>query len=83
MSNRTLLANKIPVELARVNGALAIVLPDEVARALNAREGGPMYLSRAQVGWQLDSGEATHDEQMSAAREVMDQYRDALAILAK
>ncbi|GAA0576150.1 AbrB family transcriptional regulator [Caenispirillum bisanense] len=71
------------LEMTRVGGKLAVVLPEEAISRLNVVSGESLYLTETPDGYRLTAADADLAEQMAIGLEVMEEYRDALRDLAK
>ena len=74
------------LKLSRIGNSVGVVLPKELLGRLRLREGDTVYLTESPDGYRLTPYDGDHEafeEQMKAAREVMNRRRSALRELAK
>ena len=71
------------LKVMQIGNSHGVVLPKEVLARLNIEKGDTLYLSDTPYGVRLTTQDAEFEHQMKLAKQVMRQYRDALAELAK
>jgi putative addiction module antidote len=72
-----------PLKIQKIGNSAGVILPKELLEELGAEVGGTLSVTRTPRGIELTASEASFDEQMSAMRKVMSQYKNALRELAK
>jgi len=73
----------IKVKITTIGNSAGIVLPKEVLSKLRAEKGDTLYLIPAPEGFKLTPYDPEFEVQVTAARQVMRQYRNALRELGK
>lgn len=73
----------IETKLRAIGNSLGIVIPKEVLAELNLKQDDKIFLVKTEDGYQLTAYDETFKKQMDAAREGMQNYRNALRELAK
>lgn len=73
------------IKLRRIGNSLGIILPSEVLRALQVKEGGTLALipNATGKGFELTADDAEFAAQMEIARSLMQRYNDTLRELSK
>jgi putative addiction module antidote len=72
------------LKVRAVGNSLGVVLPKETLARLNLKDGDVLYLTETPEGaMRITPYDPAFETQMSAAREGMGQYRNALRELAK
>lgn len=73
------------LKLRKIGNSYGVILPSEIIEQLQVKEGGALTLlpNREGPGFQLTAEGAEFEEQMRAARSLMERYRDTLRELAK
>jgi putative addiction module antidote len=66
-----------------VGNSLGVVLPKEVTSLLNLKKGDKVFLTKSPDGYRITPYDPEFEEQMKAARSVMQKRRNALRELAK
>ena len=72
-----------PLKITQIGNSAGIVLPKDVLAHLNLSQGDEVSVVKQADGIALKSADPDFDKQMSAARDVMARYRNALRELAK
>ena len=72
-----------PLKIQKIGNSAGVILSKELLAELGAEVGGTLSVTRTPRGIELTASEASFDEQMSAMRKVMSQYKNALRELAK
>ncbi|PXW71579.1 putative addiction module antidote [Blastomonas natatoria] len=72
-----------PLKLIKIGNSTGIILPKDVLAHLNLSQGDEVSVVKQADGIALKSADPEFDKQMSAARDVMARYRNALRELAK
>lgn len=72
-----------PLKVQKIGNSAGVILPKELLAELGAVVGGSLSVTRTPRGIELSASEASFDEQMSAMRQAMAQYKNALRELAK
>lgn len=70
-------------KVINIGNSLGVILPKEALGHLNIDKGDTVFLMKTNEGYQLTPYDAEFELQMSAAEEVMREYRNALRELAK
>jgi putative addiction module antidote len=73
----------IKVKITTIGNSAGIVLPKEVLSKLRAEKGDTLYLIPTPEGFKLTPYDPEFEAQVTAARQVMRQYRNALRELGK
>lgn len=63
------------LEVRRIDGQLAVILPEEVVRDMGLAEGSAVSIRPV--------SQPSEQEHLRLAEEIMEQHKDALAILAR
>lgn len=71
------------VTLRKIGNSEGVILPKEVLDRLNLRAGDKLQLVETQSGLSLAPIDDSFEQQMEAARKVMDKYKVALQKLAE
>ena len=71
------------LKVTKVGNSLGLVLPKDVATALRVNAGDQLFVTEVPGGLRLSSYDPDFEQQLSVAREVMRERRDALRELAK
>jgi putative addiction module antidote len=71
------------LELRKIGNSYGVILPAEVLKALQLKEGVTLTLVPNEKGFQLSAVDAEFQAQMDAARTLMVRYRQTLRELAK
>ena len=71
------------VKITAIGNSAGIILPREVLARLKVDKGDSLSVVETPNGIELSVYDATFDEQMKIARDVMARYRNALRELAK
>lgn len=71
------------LKLVKIGNSAGVILPKELLAQLQAAIGDELSVTRTPNGIELSSRDASFEEQMAAAREVMARRRNALRELAK
>ena len=71
------------LKLRKIGNSYGVILPGEVLKALQVREGGTLTLLPNEKGFQLTAEDAEFDDQMAIARSLIARYRQTLRELAK
>ncbi len=71
------------LKLATVGNSVGAVIPKEVLAKLRAGKGTTLFLTECPEGFLLTRYDQEFETQMKLAKEVMDEYKDALHVLAK
>lgn len=71
------------VKLVQVGDSLGVALPEEVLARLNAQEGDTVFPTETPHGLAIISSDSARQEQMDAAREIMEGRRQTLKELGK
>ncbi len=71
------------VTLRKIGNSDGVILPKEVLERLNLQTGDKLQLIETQNGLTLEPVDDTFEQQMEAARKVMDKYKVALQKLAE
>ena len=71
------------VTLRKIGNSDGVILPKEVLERLNLQTGDKLQLIETQNGLTLEPVDDSFEQQMEAARKVMDKYKFALQKLAE
>jgi len=71
------------VTLRKIGNSEGVILPKEVLERLNLQAGDKLQLIETQTGLTLQPIDDSFEQQMEAARKVMDKYKVALQKLAE
>ncbi len=72
------------LKIRRIGNSLGVVLPRDVLARLGVDEGSEIVLTDTpEGGLRIDRADEEFARQMEAAEEIMEQYKNALAELAK
>ena len=71
------------VTLRKIGNSEGVILPKEVLERLNLKTGDKLQLVETQSGLSLEPVDDSFEQQMEAARKVMDKYKVALQKLAE
>ncbi|GAA5540261.1 MULTISPECIES: AbrB/MazE/SpoVT family DNA-binding domain-containing protein [Brucella/Ochrobactrum group] len=71
------------VTLRKIGNSEGVILPKEVLERLNLKTGDKLQLVETQSGLSLEPVDDSFEQQMEAARRVMDKYKVALQKLAE
>ena len=72
------------VEIKRFGNSHGLILPKELMQRLDLKRGQQLYITElAGGGFQVLPYDADFEKTMEVAAEIMDEYRDTLAVLAK
>ena len=63
--------------------SLSVLLPKEIAANLKVGDGDRLFLTETQSGYEVTAYDPDFERKMTAARSVMDKYRNTLNELAK
>lgn len=74
----------IKIEIKKIGNSDGLILPREVMERFDLKRGQELHLIElAGGGFQVTPYDPDFDETMKIADEIMDEYRDTLAALAK
>lgn len=73
----------LQVKLTAIDDSVGIVLPKDVLEKLNVGKDDSLYLIESSEGFSLTPHRRDFDEQMYAAKKVLDKYRSSFSELAK
>ncbi|NKC03096.1 AbrB/MazE/SpoVT family DNA-binding domain-containing protein [Brucella haematophila] len=71
------------VTLRKIGNSEGVILPKEVLKRLNLRAGDKLQLAETQSGLSLEPIDDSFEQQVEAARKVMDKYKVTLQKLAE
>jgi putative addiction module antidote len=71
------------LKVTKVGNSVGVILPKDIAAALRVNAGDQLFVTEVPGGFRLSSYDPEFEQQMSIAREVMRERRDALRELAK
>jgi putative addiction module antidote len=69
--------------LKRIGNATGVVLPEEMLRHLDAKEGQEVFAIEFPTGYLIMTLDPAVQKQVQAGEDFMDRYRDVFAALAK
>ena len=75
--------DNMELKLRKIGNSYGVILPAEVVKALQVREGSRLTLLPNENGYQLSVQDAEFEEQMRVARSLMKRYSRTLRELAK
>jgi putative addiction module antidote len=73
----------VKLKVRRVGNSLGVTIPAEAAKAMQVREGDPLYLTDAPGGFRITAYDPDFEDTIKAAESFMTRYRNALRELAK
>jgi putative addiction module antidote len=72
------------LQICKIGDSVGLILPDELLSRLNLKEGDALYpVQQPDGGLLLTPRKPKHARAMEIAREMMHEYRDTFAALAK
>ena len=71
------------LEIQKIGDDLVLILPDELIRQLGWAQGDEVAVSVEGRDMRLAFSRSLHDRAMALAEEIMEEYKDALAELAR
>lgn len=71
------------IKLTQIGNSVGVILPKEVLSRLKLEKGDTLYLTENPDGVTLSPYQPNFDEQVTAGREFMHEYRDTFRALAK
>jgi putative addiction module antidote len=71
------------LKITRIGNSLGMILPKEAAAQLNVEAGDQLFLTRSPDGFRITPYNPDFETQLTVAREIMRERRDALRELAK
>jgi len=71
------------LKVVKIGNSAGVILPKEVLEKLNVSVGDQLSCTQTPDGINLSSRDEEFDRQMTAARDIMKRYRNALRELAK
>lgn len=71
------------LKVTQIGNSLAVILPKTVADNLKLEDGGSLWLSEAQSGYQISPVDPSISDQMDLAQNIMKKRRHVLRELAK
>ncbi len=71
------------LKVTKVGNSLGVLLPKDVASALRVNAGDQLFVTEVPGGFRLSSYDPEFEQQLTIARDVMRERRDALRELAK
>lgn len=71
------------LKLTRIGNSVGVVLPKDILARLKLEAGDAIYLTESPDGYRLTPYDVEFEEQMTLARQIMKERRDALRELAK
>ena len=78
------MANRMKVEIKRIGNSDGLILPRELMQRLDLKRGQQLHITElAGGGFQALPYDPDFERTMDIAEEIMDEYRDTLAALAK
>jgi putative addiction module antidote len=79
-----LTANRMKIEIKKIGNSDGLILPRELMQRLDLKRGQQLHIIElAGGGFQVLPYDPDFEKTMDIAEEVMDEYRDTLAALAK
>ena len=78
------MANRMKVEIKKIGNSDGLILPRELMQRLDLKRGQQLHVTElAGGGFQALPYDPDFEKTMNIAEEIMDEYRDTLAALAK
>jgi putative addiction module antidote len=78
------MASRMKVEIKKIGNSDGLILPRELMQRLDLRRGQQLHVTElAGGGFQALPYDPDFEKTMDIAEEIMDEYRDTLATLAK
>ncbi len=71
------------LKLRRVGNSTGLVLPKEMLKRLNVRDGDELFLTETQEGFLVTPYDPVFEEQMEKATRILKKRRNALRALAR
>ncbi|HEY5350686.1 MAG TPA: AbrB/MazE/SpoVT family DNA-binding domain-containing protein [Candidatus Lustribacter sp.] len=71
------------LKVTRIGNSLGVILPKDAAAQLNVAAGDQLYLTQSPDGFRITPYSPEFETQMTLARDIMRDRRDALRELAK
>jgi putative addiction module antidote len=79
-----LTANRMKIEIKKIGNSDGLILPRELMQRLDLKRGQQLHVTElAGGGFQALPYDPDFEKTMDIAEEIMDEYRDTLAALAK
>ena len=75
--------SNMELKLRKIGNSYGVILPAEVVKALQVKDGSKLTLLPNEKGYQLSVEDAEFEEQMRVARSLMKRYSRTLRELAK
>jgi putative addiction module antidote len=73
----------LALKISQVGNSLGIVLPKELLARLKVGKGDVLFLTEAPDGWRVTPYDPGVEQQLTAGREFMHDFRDTFRQLAK
>jgi putative addiction module antidote len=78
------MANRMKIEIKKIGNSDGLILPRELMQRLDLKRGQQLHVTElAGGGFQALPYDPDFEKTMDIAEEIMDEYRDTLAALAK
>ncbi len=72
------------LQIRKIGNSVGLILPKELLARLNLKEGDKLHIvEQTERGFKLSPHDPKHAKAMEIARQVMHEYRDTFAALAK
>jgi putative addiction module antidote len=71
------------LKLTQIGNSVGVILPKEVLARLKLKRGDEVYITESPDGYRITPHSSDFEEQMKAAREIMNERRAVLRELAK
>jgi putative addiction module antidote len=71
------------LKVTTVGNSVGVVLPKEVLAKMQVQKGDSLYLTETANGFEISPYDPDFEQEMTIAKQVMKQYRNALRELAK
>lgn len=71
------------LKVTRIGNSLGVILPKDALTQLNVEAGDQLFLTSSPDGYRITPYDPEFEEQLTLAREIMRERRDALRELAK
>jgi putative addiction module antidote len=74
----------VQLKVRRFGNSLGVVLPKDVIRRLQAKDGDPLFLIEApDGGYRLTPYDPAFEEKMAKAEDIISRYRNTLRVLSR
>jgi putative addiction module antidote len=78
------LPESAPLQIRKIGNSVGLILPKELLARLRLKEGDKLYpVDQPDGSFRLSPFDPKHAKTMEIARQIMDEYKDTFAALAK